>query len=170
MDIKNLDGIVLFSADAESVRELAEKAAKAGANLAGAYLAGAYLAGVNLYGANLYGANLAGASLAGAYLYGANLAGASLVRAYLAGANLDGANLRADTKLVGVNSVFQITTIGSRKTTLVAFNTDKGIMVKTGCFFGPIPEFKVAVSKTHANNHFEREYLAAISLIETHWS
>ncbi len=57
IEIKNLDGEVIFTSDAESLRK---------ANLYGA----------DLTGANLYGADLTGADLTGADLYEANLSGA----------------------------------------------------------------------------------------------
>ena len=65
-----------------------------GANLEGAYLRDANLADANLAGANLAGANLDDASLVGAYLMDANLEGASLEGANLEGASLGGANLK----------------------------------------------------------------------------
>ena len=98
-------GEVLWSSEAESMRDAVAKAIAAGANLAGAYLADANLADADLAGANLAGAyladaDLAGANLAGAYLAGAYLAGANLADADLAGANLAGADL-ADANLAG---------------------------------------------------------------------
>ena len=94
--IKNLTQLVLFEAEAESDKQLLEKAVSeganlGGANLGGAYLRGAYLEGAYLEGANLRGANLEGANLRGANLEGANLEGANLGGAYLRGANLRGA-------------------------------------------------------------------------------
>jgi hypothetical protein len=105
-------GAVLWSGEAESVKDGVTKAVAAGAYLAGAYLARADLAradlaGANLAGANLAGANLARADLAGANLADADLAGANLADAYLAGANLAGAYLAganlADANLADAN-------------------------------------------------------------------
>jgi uncharacterized protein YjbI with pentapeptide repeats len=73
-----------------------------GAYLSGANLSGAYLSGANLSGANLSGANLSDAYLRDAYLSGANLSDANLSGAYLRGANLSGANL-SDANLSGAN-------------------------------------------------------------------
>ena len=111
IEIKNrFTGNVLWSGEAESLRDAVEKAVAARADLAGANLAGANLAGADLAGAyldfanlarvNLYGANLDGADLAGANLAGADLADANLADAYLAGANLDGARNYDATKHV----------------------------------------------------------------------
>jgi Family of unknown function (DUF5758)/Pentapeptide repeats (8 copies) len=68
VDIKSMAGGVLYISSASFVRDAAEEAVAARANLSGA----------NLSGADLSGANLSGADLSGAYLYGANLYGANL--------------------------------------------------------------------------------------------
>ena len=97
LEIKNIFGDVLYSAEATTISECLCLAVKDGANLFRANLVGA-----NLDGANLDGANLDGANLVGANLDGANLVGANLFRANLDGAHLDGANLRG-ANLYGAN-------------------------------------------------------------------
>jgi uncharacterized protein YjbI with pentapeptide repeats len=134
----------------------------AGANLAGANLDGAYLAGANLARANLARAYLAGANLDGANLDGAYLAGANLARANLARANLDGAYLASDRPVLNIGP------IGSRNDYLTAYCTDKGVVVRTGCFTGTRDEFSAAVRKTHGDNKHAREYVAALALIDAH--
>ena len=104
------------------------------------------------------GANLAGAYLARAYLDGANLAGANLAGAYLAGGE----------KLVGDRPILQIGPIGSRCAYLVVFLTDKGIRLRTGCFFGSREEFESNLAKTHAKTTYAEEYLAALAFIDIH--
>ena len=142
------------------------------ANLDGANLAGAYLAGANLDGANLAGAYLARANLDGAYLAGANLDGANLAGAYLARANLDGAYLaRANLdgkKLIGERPILQIGGLGSRNAYLVSYNTEDGIKIKAGCFFGTLEEFENSVKEKHGDNQFGKEYAAAILMIKSH--
>ena len=138
-----------------------------GANLRGADLDGANLGGAYLRGANLGGAYLGGANLGGAYLGGANLGGANLGGADLDGANLDGANL-GGAKLIGERPIVQISPIGSRADFLSAYITDKGVFLKTGCFFGKIDKFRESRQKTHGDNAHAKEYIAALSLIETH--
>ena len=123
-----------------------------GANLDGAYLDGAYLAR----------ANLDGAYLAGAYLAGANLDGANLAGAYLARANLDG------KKLIGERPILQIGGLGSRNAYLVSYNTEDGIKIKAGCFFGTLEEFENSVKEKHGDNQFGKEYAAAILMIKSH--
>ena len=182
-------GAVLFEADIPDgtpsglvVRAALEQATKARANLDGAYLAGAdlaranlngaYLARANLAGAYLDGANLDGANLARANLDGANLAGANLASANLAGANLNGAYLAgaylAGADLAGERPIFQVGPIGSRSAYLVAYLTEQGVMLKTGCFIGSVESFKANLQAEHGDNQHAQEYRAALDLIDVH--
>jgi len=148
------------------------------ANLRGAGLREANLYGANLYGADLYRANLYGADLYGADLREANLYGANLIKAGLYGANLSGANLYGaglrganlgeNGKLIGDRPLFQCGPIGSRGDYLLSFITDKGIVIKAGCFTGTIDEFRAAVEKTHGDSDHAKEYDMAILMIEAH--
>ena len=97
IEIKNIDGVVLFSHTAENntVKLTVEEAVKKNVKLNRANLANADLANANLRGANLANANLRGANLKGAELAGANLHRTNLNEANLTGANLAGANLNA---------------------------------------------------------------------------
>ena len=142
-EIKNrFNGSVLFSLETENFKMCVEAAVKSGANL---------------YGANLRGANLRGANLHGADLYGANLRGA----------NLHGADLHRG-KLVGARPFFTIGPIGSRSGHLQAFLTDKGVMIRAGCFFDTRNQFELRVAETHGMNKHGTEYLAALALIDAH--
>ena len=95
MEIRNwITQEIIYSAEAESMRELVETAVKKGINLKEANLAQANLKGATLERANLKGANLEGATLWGANLKEANLKGANLWGANLKGATLWGANLQ----------------------------------------------------------------------------
>jgi hypothetical protein len=94
MEIKSLNGKVLFVSDKSYVRAALEEAARAGAYLGGADLRGAYLGGADLRGAYLLGAYLRGAYLRGADLRGAYLRGADLRGADLRGVDLRGVDLR----------------------------------------------------------------------------
>jgi hypothetical protein len=140
------------------------------ANLAGAYLADANLADANLAGAYLARANLAGAYLADANLAGAYLAGAILAGAYLARANLAGAKFSEDKLLIGKRPYMAIGPIGSRCAMVNLWITDKGPMVKAGCFTGTLEEFAAAVTKTHGTNDHAKEYEMAILMFESHCS
>ena len=81
LEIKSINGAVLFTAAAAGIREVVEQAVMAGVSLARANLVGA-----NFYGANLSYANLSDANLSSADLHDANLSGANLSGANLAGA------------------------------------------------------------------------------------
>ena len=83
-------GAVIYSGEAETLRDLVATAVSSGADLRGADLGDADLGGADLRGADLRGANLRGANLRGANLRDADLGGANL-----GGANLGGANLRS---------------------------------------------------------------------------
>jgi hypothetical protein len=112
MQIKNIYGDVIFTSQAETIKDSLLEAIKSGANLSGADLSGTNLSGANLYGANLSGTNLyvanlsvadlSGANLSEADLYGADLSGANLYGAALSGANLSGADL-SEANLSGAN-------------------------------------------------------------------
>ena len=68
MDIKNVNGIVLYRSKCNNLRDSVIEAVKARADLSGADLSGADLFGANLSGANLYEANLYEADLSEANL------------------------------------------------------------------------------------------------------
>lgn len=92
------------------------------------------------------------ANLSGADLYGANLYGAKV----------------ADKTLIGERPIFQIGPIGSRCAYFVSFITDGGVMLRAGCFFGSVSEFREKLSREHGNNNHATEYTAALALIECH--
>ena len=96
IEIKNIDGVVLFSHTSEnnSIKITVEEAVKKNVRLTLADLEGADLAWADLAGANLEGANLESANLSWADLIGANLKEANLKDANLKGAILDGADLK----------------------------------------------------------------------------
>ena len=104
----------------------------------------------NLYGADLYGADLYGANLYGADLYGADLG-------------------EEKGKLFG-DGYFSVGPVGSRKAQLQAFHTDKGIWIKTGCFYDSIDSFREAVAKTHGDNNYGFEYSGVCTFIEHHFN
>ena len=137
-----------------------------GADPRGADLRGANLGGANLVDANLGGANLVDANLVGADLRDANLVGADLVGAYLRGANLGG----ADAKLIGDRPYFSIGPVGSRLDNLTLWITEKGPLVKTGCF-GPdtFEAFRANLERDHpAESTNRKEYEAALLMCEAH--
>ena len=64
IEIKHINGSVLYAAAVATARDAMEAACRVGANLYGADLRGADLRGANLYGANLYGAKNAELAIA----------------------------------------------------------------------------------------------------------
>ena len=165
-----LTGAYLTGADlrgADLTAALLTGAYLRGADLTGADLRGAYLTRAYLRGADLTGADLRGADLTGAYLRGADL-----TRAYLRGADLTGADLTGakigNSALVGARPILQIGPIGSRSDYLVSYITKASVMIRAGCFFGTLDEFRAAVSGTHGDTVHAREYAAAIVMVEAH--
>ena len=136
------------------------------ADLSRADLSGANLSDANLSGANLSGANLRDANLRGAYLRGANLVDANLGGADLGGADLGGAY----TVLVCDRPYFSIGPIGSRLDSLTLWITEKGPLLKTGCF-GPdtFEAFRGNLERDHpAESTHRKEYEAALLMCEAH--
>ena len=72
--------------------------------------------------------------------------------------------------LLDNGGVSQVAPIGSRAATMVAFNTNKGIFIKTGCFFGELDKFAEAVANTHNGNKHGQAYAAAIELVKIYFS
>ena len=140
------------------------------ANLYGADLRSADLRSANLCSADLYGANLRSANLCSADLYGADLRSAYLYGADLCSANLYGANLGDAGKLTGDRPYFAVGPIGSRQDVLAAFLTDKGVFLRTGCFFGTVEQFREKLEGEHRDNVHGNEYRAALVLVEAHYN
>ena len=143
------------------IKAVGERAYLGSANLGGANLSGADLSGANLSFANLGGADLSGASLRGASLVGANLYGAVLSCANLSGEN---------AKLIGDLPYFSIGPIGSRQDSLTLWLTEKGPLLKTGCFGpGTFEDFRRNLERDHAEGSaHRREYEAALLMCEMH--
>ena len=98
MEIKHINGTILFSDKSTTIKEtlcnaIKKKIILSSANLYGANLRDANLSSANLSGADLRDANLSGANLSRANLSSANLSRANLSRANLSRANLSGAYL-----------------------------------------------------------------------------
>ena len=115
---------------------------------------------------DLRGADLRGANLRGANLRDANLRDANLRDADLRDANLRDADLRGGLKLTGKRPLLTIDRIGSESGTLMVWNTDKGVYLERGCFFGTLDEFTDKVKETHGNNEHAQIYRATIAMIK----
>ena len=154
IEIKSIFGDMLFEYTKENntIKDTVMEAVRRGAYLGGADLRGAYLGG----------AYLGGADLRGAYLGDADLGGAYLRDAYLGGADLRGAYLGDAGKLNKPDDILIVGNIGSRLGYTTIYNTDNGIYVQCGCFFGNIDEFAQKVEKKHKGTQHERDYKALI--------
>ena len=163
--------VVVYECEAPEGTQNAMRFALEKAVLEKANLRGAYLSGANLGDANLRGAYLGGAYLGGAYLSGANLGDANLSDANLSGAYLSGANLGdANTNLIGDRPYFSIGPVGSRSDNLTLWITEKGPLLKTGCF-GPdtFEAFRSNLEREHpVGSTHRKEYEAAILMCEAH--
>ena len=95
---------------------------------------------------------------------------ANLRSANLRSADLYGANLGESGKLTGDRPFFQVGPIGSRQDVLAAFQTEKGVFLRAGCFFGTVEEFNAKLQDEHGDNTHAVEYRAALVLIEAHYS
>ena len=142
IEIKSIFGNVLFEYTKEdnTIRDTLIEAVKRGA----------YLGGANLRGADLGGADLGGADLGGADLRDANLGGAG--------------------KLSKPDDILIVGNIGSRLGYTTIYNTDNGIKVQCGCFFGNIDEFAKKVEETHKGTRHERDYKALIEFAKVKFS
>ena len=119
---------------------------------------------------SLSGADLSGADLSGAYLRGADLSGAYLSGADLRGADLRGAKLKDGSEIDDApRPVVYFGTFGRDARELIAFRTNQGIRIQTGCFFGTVAEFLDAVKKKHADNEHGQEYAAVLELVGLHF-
>ena len=107
IEIKNIDGVVIFKHEAEdnTITLTVEAALSCGVSLAKANLAGACLAVADLTGADLTGADLTGADISWADLADANLKEANLKEANLKGAFLEGADL-TEADITGANIIW----------------------------------------------------------------
>ena len=115
-------------------------------------------------------ADLRGADLHGANLYGADLRSADLRSADLRSANLYGADLGDAGKLTGDRPYFAVGPIGSRQDVLTAFQTEKGVFLRAGCFFGTVEAFRDKLQGEHGDDVHAIEYRAALVLVEAHYA
>ena len=69
---------------------------------------------------------------------------------------------------IPTTKVVKIDYIGSRNDSTYFFQTEQGIYVRCGCFFGVLKEFEAQVKETHKNNNqYIAEYLGAIKYIKS---
>jgi hypothetical protein len=123
---------------------------------------------VSFRGTDLADADFRGSDLGGSYLGGVDFRGTFLRDTYLEGAKISLPN-GSESLLVGERPIIRVGLVGSRADELLAFITEGGVFLRTGCFWGSPEEFREKCAETHGTigAHAE-EYAAAIALIELH--
>ena len=86
-------GSILFSTEAENIRDALQQALRSGSNLRGSDLRASDLSGSDLRASDLSGSDLSGSNLRGSDLRGSNLSGSDLRGSNLRGSDLSGSNL-----------------------------------------------------------------------------
>ena len=135
------------------------------ANLSTANLSHADLSDADLRSANLSTANLSHADLSYANLSDADLSYANLSYANLSHADLSDAKLKPiDDKEVIIKDFMSVCGLGSCNRQTLIFNTNIGIVLQCGCFYGTKKAFEKRVKETHAGTNYEQEYLKMLEL------
>ena len=141
------------------------------ADLSCADLRAADLRCADLRSANLRSANLSYANLSSANLHAANLRCADLRSANLSYANLSSAKLKPiDDKEVIIKDFMSVAGLGSENRQTLIFDTNIGIVIQCGCFYGTEKAFKKQVKETHNGNNYEKEYLEMLKLAKIRFS
>ena len=151
------------------------------ADLHSADLSYADLSSADLSSADLHSADLSSADLSSADLSSADLSSADLSYADLRSANLRGANLRSadlsgaklkpiDDNEVVIKDFMSVCGLGSQNRQTLIFNTNIGIVLQCGCFYGTEAQFKEKVQEKHAGTNYEQEYLKMLELAHIRFS
>ena len=140
------------------------------ADLRSADLRSADLSYADLRSADLRSADLSYADLRYADLRSADLSYADLRSADLSYADLRSADLRSaklkpiDDKEVIIKDFMSVCGLGSCNRQTLIFNTNIGIVLQCGCFYGTEKAFKKQVKETHKGTNYEKEYLEMLKL------
>ena len=119
----------------------------------------------NLRCADLRYANLRCADLRCADLSCADLRYANLRSADLRCADLRSAKLKPiDDKEVIIKDFMSVCGLGSCNRQTLIFDTNIGIVLQCGCFYGTEKAFKKQVKETHKGTNYEKEYLEMLKL------
>ena len=121
--------------------------------------------------ADLRYADLRYADLCGADLCGADLRDANLRGADLCDADLRDAKLRPiDDKEVIIKDFMSVYGLGSQNRQTLIFDTNIGLVLQCGCFYGTEEKFEDKVKGTHQGTNFEKEYLKMLELAHIRFS
>ena len=104
-----------------------------------------------------------------AWVYGdARVSGAALISGY---ARVFGnAWVSGNARVYKKSHIITFSGFGSLARTTTAFKTEASFHISCGCFKGTLEEFRAAISETHGDNKFGREYKLIADLIELHFS
>lgn len=110
-------------------------------------------------------ANLSNANLSYANLSYADLRNADLSNADLSYADLRDAKLKPiEDKGVIIKDFMSVCGLGSLNRQTLIFDTNIGIILQCGCFYGTEKAFKKQVKETHKGTNYEKEYLEMLKL------
>ena len=146
------------------------------ADLRDADLRYADLSDADLSFADLRSADLSDADLRDADLRDADLRDADLRYADLSDADLSYADLRnaklkpIDDKEVIVNDFMVVIGLGSCNRQTIIFDTDIGIVLQCGCFYGTEAAFKKRVHDVHGGTNYQKEYMEMLKLAKIRFS
>ena len=83
----------------------------------------------------------------------------------MSSANLSKAKLKPiDDKEVIIKDFMSVCGLGSQNRQTLIFNTNIGIVLQCGCFYGTEKAFKKQVKETHKGTNYEKEYLEMLKL------
>ena len=134
-------------------------------------LSSANLRSADLSYADLRSADLSSADLSYADLSSANLSSADLSYADLSSANLRSAKLKPiNDKEVIIKDFMSVYGLGSCNRQTLIFDTNIGIVLQCGCFYGTENAFEKQVKATHAGTNYEQEYLKMLELAHVRFS
>ena len=80
------------------------------------------------------------------------------------------AQVYGDARVYKKSHTITFSGFGSLARTTTAFKTEASFHISCGCFKGTLEEFRAAISETHGDNKFGREYKLIAYLIELHFS
>ena len=125
----------------------------------------------DLRSADLRDADLRDADLRSADLRDADLRYADLSDADLSYADLRNAKLKPiDDKEVIVNDFMVVIGLGSCNRQTIIFDTDIGIVLQCGCFYGTEAAFKKRVHDVHGGTNYQKEYMEMLKLAKIRFS
>lgn len=123
-----------------------------------------FLSGSDLRWSDLSGSNLSGSDLRWSNLSRSDLRWSNLSWSNLSGSDLSGAKLAPIDDEVIIDDFITVCGLGSENRQTLIFNTNIGIVLQCGCFYGTEKQFRKKVKETHGSNNYAKEYLEMLKL------